>query len=185
MVGVWQAWRERQQLRAAAERYAAAAWTEPSESDVAWLSAVATGGDDDRARWELRYCRRSLAVLVAERDALDDRTGAAVSHAMLQRVHADRTVPPERVAIAERQFGTRLARFREAIRDRSAGPLGGRLAQALLVVAGGGSSAVDPTATGLVEGYWAAARAELRDCFGAAQLPEGARPSEAAGGTRR
>ena len=115
-------------------------------------------------------------------------TGAAVSHAMLQRVHADRTVPPERVAIAERQFSTRLSRFREAIRDRGAGPLAGRLAQTLLTVAGGVPGApaapADATATTLVEGYWAAAQAELRERFGAARLPEHVRPSEAAGGPR-
>lgn len=185
-MGFWQAWRERQLWKAAAERYADAAWGEPAGADVAWLARAATGGDEDHARWELRYCRRALAVLVAERDALDDRTGAAVSRAMLQRVHGDRTVPAERVAIAERQFSTRLSRFREAIRDRAAGPLAGRLAQTLLAVAGAKpGAAADPAATALVERYWAAAQAELRERFGAARLPEHVRPSEAVGGARR
>ena len=64
-----------EQRRRAALAYVADASSEPDESDVAWLTAAAGDGDTDRARWELRYARRAFALLVAERDALDDRTG--------------------------------------------------------------------------------------------------------------
>ena len=182
----WQAWRERRALREAADAYARAAWAEPADADVRWLAALATGGDEDHARWELRYCRRVLALLTAERDALDDSTGAAVAHALVDRLHRDRTVAAERVPMAERQFNARLTRYREAQRERGTGTPGERLASVLLAVAGGGQAgAVDSRAVTLVESYAAAARERLRATFGVAQLPEHVRPSEAAVGDRR
>ena len=178
----WQAWRERRALRSGAEAYARAAWAEPEDADVRWLAGHATGGDEDHARWELRYCRRALALLAAERDALDDRTGAEVSHAMLARLHGDRSVDPERLPIAERQFNARLGRYREALRER--GPrLPERFAAALLTAASGGTvpGPADPRLLAVVEGYWAQAQHQLQECFGTARLPEHVRPSEAVG----
>ena len=183
----WEAWRDRRALRGAAETYTRAAWSEPDDADVRWLADLATGGDEDHARWELRYCRRALALVTAEREALDDRTVSAVAHALVERLHRDRSVAAERVPMAERQFNLRLTRYRDALRERGAGGPSERLASALLAVAGGGHpvATVDPRATALVESFVAAAREQLRTCFGVAQLPEHVRPSEAALGTRR
>ena len=50
---------DRALLRRSAE-YAAVLMAEPSPADVEWLSRVATRGDVDHARWELRYARRAL-----------------------------------------------------------------------------------------------------------------------------
>ena len=179
----WQAWRERRALRSGAEAFAASAWAEPDDADVRWVAEHVTAGDEDHARWELRYCRRALAVLAAERDALDDRTGAEVSHAMLDRLHGDRSVAPERLTIAERQFNARLGRYREALRER-----GPRLAErfgAVLAATAAGSTgsaegaAPDPRLVGIADAYWRQAQHELKACFGTARLPEHVRPSEA------
>ena len=45
--------------------FASVLMDEPAASEVEWLSQVATRGDTDHARWELRYLRRSVGVLVA------------------------------------------------------------------------------------------------------------------------
>ncbi len=52
---------------------------EPASGDVEWLAQVGTRGDVDHARWELRYLRRSVGILVAQRGALDDRTAAEIA----------------------------------------------------------------------------------------------------------
>jgi hypothetical protein len=180
-VSFWQAWRERRALRSGAEAFAASAWLEPDDADVRWLAERATAGDEDHARWELRYCRRALALLAAERDALDDRTGAEVSHAMLDRLHADRGIAPERLPMAERQFNARLGRYREALRER--GPrLAERFAGVLAATAAGAAARPgppDPRLVDIADAYWARAQRELKACFGTAQLPEHVRPSEA------
>src|SRR4029078_8048069 len=62
--------------------YASVLMAEPASSDVEWLSSVATRGDVDHARWELRYLRRSIGILVAQRDALDARTPSEVLRAL-------------------------------------------------------------------------------------------------------
>lgn len=182
----WDAWRERRALRDAAELYANAAWAEPEDADVRWLAEAATGGDEDHARWELRYCRRAVALLVAEREALDDRTAAAVAHALVERLHRDRTVAVERVPMAERQFNVRLTRYRDALRERGGGTAAERVAAALLAVSRGGRPVdrVEARAAELVGGYTEAARERLSACFGVAQLPEHVRPSEAMLGDR-
>ena len=81
---LWQEWLADRALRARADRYARTLAAEPAEDDARWLADVATHGDVDHARWELRYARRSLGLLSAERDALDDRTPSAVARAVLE-----------------------------------------------------------------------------------------------------
>ena len=56
----------------------------------------------------------SFALLVAERDALDDRTGSLVAREMRQALQMDRSVAAGMVAVAERQFNQRLISFRTA-----------------------------------------------------------------------
>jgi hypothetical protein len=187
VVGFWHDWRERRRLRGQADAYARAAWAEPAEADVRWLAQQATGGDEDHARWELRYCRRALALIVAERDALDDRSASAVSHALIELFERDRGVAAERVAVAQRQFNTRLGRYREALRERGGGSHAERLAAALLAVAAGRPSAGAPDArvVQVVDGYLTDAQARLREGFGAAELPEHVRPSEVPARARR
>ena len=44
----------------------------------------ATRGDVDHARWELRYARRALGLIAAQRDALDDRTASVVARELAE-----------------------------------------------------------------------------------------------------
>ena len=69
LLGDWQADRERRRRAAAFVR---TLHQEPDPSDVAWLARFITAGDSDHAAWELRYARRALGFLVAQRDAPDD-----------------------------------------------------------------------------------------------------------------
>ena len=82
---------DRALLRRSSE-YAAVLMAEPSGDDVEWLSRVATRGDVDHARWELRYLRRAMGILIAQRDALDDRTPSEVLRALLHRMQKDPNV---------------------------------------------------------------------------------------------
>src|SRR5919199_2437945 len=96
-------WRAERDLRRRSAAYVATLLQEPSEADAAWLAQVATRGDLDHARWELRYARRAVGLLVAERDALDDRTGSAVAHALTAALHADPNIARDMLDVAERQ----------------------------------------------------------------------------------
>lgn len=173
---------DRALLRRSAE-YAAALMREPSAEDVAWLAADATRGDTDHAQWELRYLRRALGILVAQRDALDDRTPSEALRALLHRMHKDRNVDGELVDLAERQFNARLSAYRDAFTSRGLVPAPVRVAQNLLAFSGGPIRTDDPAVqrgARLVVEYLAACNEALRESFGAAQLPDDVAPSKIA-----
>jgi hypothetical protein len=153
---------------------------EPSGDDVEWLSREATRGDTDHARWELRYVRRSVGILVAQRDALDDRTPSEVLRALLHRMHKDPNVDDALRDLAERQFNARLSAYRDAFTLRGHGSPALRVAQNLLAFAGGPIRGDDPVVlrgAELVADYLASANEALRDSFGAAALPDDVVPS--------
>jgi hypothetical protein len=172
-----------EQRRRAAQAYIAEASVEPDEEDVRWLANVVGDGDDDRARWELRYARRAAALLVAERDALDDRTGSLVSREMRQALQMDRNVAAGMVAVAERQLGQRLTTFRSVYADRSPGESPDvRVARALLDRLGVRDVAVNVSrAAALIRKYHDGAQEALRRAFGVASVPEDQPPSVWAG----
>jgi hypothetical protein len=150
------------------------------EPDVLWLASVSTAGDHDRARWELRYARRSLALLVAERDALDDRTASDVAREMRQALQLDRSVAAGMVRVAERQLNERLAAYRTALTMRSAGePLESRVSR-VLIGAGPRKELGADLARGaeIVRTYLTASRDALRRAFGVASVPEDRAPSD-------
>jgi hypothetical protein len=160
--------------------FAEALMAEPAPANVEWLSASATRGDVDHARWELRYVRRALGVLVAQRDALDDRTPSAVLRALLARMERDRNVDEELRELAERQFNARLSAYRDAFLSRGHGTPALRVAQNLLAFAGGPIRSDDPVVqhgATLVQEYLHWANAQLRTTFGEADLPEDVVPS--------
>src|SRR5215472_3568887 len=111
----WQAERAR---RANATAYIATLLAEPSAADVRWLTEGAAAGDEDHARWELRYARCAAGLLTARRDALDDRTASLVSAALERAWRRDRRVAPDRREVAARQFNTRLAAYTDAVADK-------------------------------------------------------------------
>jgi hypothetical protein len=168
-----------EQRRRAVQSYVLDASSEPDDADVQWLVSVVGDGDADRARWELRYARRAFALLVAERDALDDRTGSLVSREMRQALHMDRSVAAGMVAVAERQLNQRLTYFRTAFADRSAGEaVDVRVARVFLDRLGVRdiSGNVGWAAT-IVRRYFDASQDALRAAFGVASVPEDQPPS--------
>lgn len=174
-------WRALRDVRVRAAAYAAALTAEPDPELAKWLAATATDGDLDHARWELRYARRALGLIVAERDALDDRTASLVAAALSDAFRRDPAIASDRVSLAERQFNQRLAAYREALREREAGRSSlERVARTLLRFAGGERDWPPEAERRIAEAaadFLARANAELRRAFGTAVLPEDVRPS--------
>ena len=162
-------------------QYAAALMHEPAVDDIAWLSDAATRGDGDHARWELRYLRRAVGLLVAQRDSLDDRTPSEALRALLHRMEKDPHVDADLRELAERQFNARLSAYRDAFTSRGLGTPALRVAQNMLAFAGGPIRANDPVVVRgaeLVSEYLATANAALRESYGTAELPEDVAPSQ-------
>jgi hypothetical protein len=173
---------DRALLRKSAE-FAAVLMAEPSTAEVVWLSSVATRGDIDHARWELRYLRRSVGILVAQRDALDDRTPSEVLRALLHRMQKDPNVDPSLRELAERQFNARLGAYRDAFTSRGHGTPALRLAQNMLAFAGGPIRGDDPVVrrgAEIVAETIGMANEALRGTFGVVELPEDVSPSRLA-----
>ena len=177
-------WRAARQLQRKAEQFVQQVIAEPDPGDVSWLATAATKGDEDHARWELRYARRALALLVAQRDALDDRTGSLVAGALADAFERDDRIGTDRRDLAERQFNARLSAYRDALAARGA-DVSNRLGQTLLAFSGGSFRDVDDNvkrAGALLDRYAKDANESLRTVFGTAALPEHMPPSALAGG---
>ena len=178
--GFFAAWRDQRRLRRSAALYVQSLLDEPDDGDVRWLSEVATRGDVDRARWELRYARRASGLLSAERDALDDRTASAVARELTEGWSRDRNIAAAMRETAQQQFNVRLRALGQALTARSSPePSGTRLGKALLSAAGlttpsGGDV---ERAGGIVVQYLEQANAALQREFGTATLPENVPPS--------
>ncbi|MDB4900503.1 MAG: hypothetical protein JWN53_2311 [Gemmatimonadetes bacterium] len=163
--------------------YAEALMAEPAATELEWLSTNATRGDADHARWELRYLRRALGILVAQRDALDDRTPSEALRALASRMQKDPNVDRALRELAERQFNARLSAYRDAFTSRGEGTPALRVAQNLLAFAGGPIRGNDPVVqrgAELVGEYLASSNEALRRTFGLAELPEDVPPSQIA-----
>ncbi len=178
------AWRALRERRRRAAAFLESVRTEPTDADVEWLAVSAANGDLDHARWELRYARLALAVLVAQRDALDDQTGSDVSAALSESLESDERIDPAMRILAERQINDRLSAYREALIARG-GKVGSgeRLGRVLLAFASDGARSAGtplPRAVELLAGWMTEANDALRTIYGAAQLPEHIPPSEAA-----
>lgn len=182
-------WRSVRERRRRAEQYVAVLQQEPAEADVLWLAEVATRGDLDHARWELRYARLALGVLAAQRDALDDRTGSDVVAVLAEAMQTDRRVDPDLLPLAERQLNDRLSGYREALVTRGgAVGSGEKLGRVLLAFASDGARSAGaplPHAVELLARYADEANAALRGTYGTATLPEDVAPSVAAAQSRR
>ena len=183
----WQEWQAQRLLRRRASNYVRALQREPSDADIAWLAANGTAGDEDHARWELRYARRALGLLAAERDALDDRTASVVARELTTSLQRDPNVAAAMLRVVERQLNARLRVYREALGTRDAGrTVRARLGQTLMSFAagerkGGASEAQVAHAGEVLARYLAESNEGLRREFGAAELPEDVPPSAAAG----
>lgn len=154
---------------------------DPDSADVAWLADAAANGDADHARWELRYARAALGLLVAQRDALDDRTAAEIARSYTDTLAANPQIAADRRELAERQFNDRLLAYREALAVRG-GPISApdAVGRCLLAFASDGARTAGAPlnyAIELLERYADEAAAALRAAYGEAKLPEDVPPS--------
>lgn len=183
-MALFQRWRTERQLQRKAAQFVAELVKEPAPEDVTWLAGIATRGDEDHARWELRYARRAIGLLVAQRDALDDRTASLVARAVSEAFERDERIDRARRDLAERQFNQRLSAYRDALGARVPDS-GVRLGQTLLAFSGGSFRDVDGSvrrAGDVLGGYVKEANGALQTVFGTAVLPENVPPSALAGG---
>ena len=167
----------------AAERVVVALQAEPSAADVEWLGALMLRRDDDHARWEWRYARLALGVLVAERDALNDRIAQEVSQAVSAAFARDPNVAADRLDVALGQFQARLAAYRAAMAKKDGREaLPARLAREILTFAGaitGDHAGAIARAGGILATMMVEAADALRTAYGTASLPEDVAPSQA------
>lgn len=181
--GLFKAWSA--PARRAAEQVIGALHAEPEATDVEWLASLMLRRDEDHAAWELRYARRALGLLVAERDALNDRTAQEVSAALLASFSRDPHIAADRLEMALAQFQARLAAYRAAMAKRDGQePVAARLSRELLTFAGaitGDHQGAISRAGSLLSGYGTQAADVLRAAYGTAQLPDDVAPSQALG----
>lgn len=180
IASVYRRWRDEHALERRSTSVARAALAEPDESDVRWLAERGSHGDEDHARWEWRYARRAFAIIVAQRDALDDRTGSAVAAAVGAALARDPLIDAAKRRVAARQFNDRLAGYADILRDRDPStPTSERLARALFAFAG----TPDPSPADILRGATALSsmltdtHATLALHFGSANLPPDVAPS--------
>jgi hypothetical protein len=176
----WREWVAARDRRGRAAAYVAVLCADPSPEDVAWLAANATHGDADHARWELRYARRALGLIVAQRDALDDRTASLVAKALADALSRDPGVAPDKRHMAEQQLSARLRAYSEAIANRGGDGTASHLGSTLLGFAGRRDSHPAPVVSGaaaILSRYMGETNAALREAFGAAALPDDVAPS--------
>ena len=171
MLAEWRAARDRRRRSAS---YLEALLHAPDPADVEWLAGLARGGDI--ARRELVFARRAVGLIVAERDALDDRTASDVAHQLSAVVAREAREDPE----TAREWGDRWRAYTAAlaVRGEAEAPAA-RLARVLLA----GAGVADPSpetllrASGFIVATRTRANEALRAVFGAASLPEDVRPS--------
>src|SRR5881394_3983782 len=108
-------WRAERELARKAAAYVAAIFRDPDPADVEWLAASATRGDADHATWELRYARRAMGLIAAQRDALDDRTASIVARELAEALGRDQNIASKMAETAEHQFNARLSAYRDGL----------------------------------------------------------------------
>lgn len=179
--GWWSEWKARRALHRRAAAFLRSLQVEPNDLDVKWLADRGTRGDQDHARWELRYARRALGLLAAQRDALDDRTASAVARELGVALARDPAIDSAKRPIAQKQLNSRLRAYGEVLTSRNATEATGtRLGRALFSFTPGSqpSPADFGRAGEILAGYLEEANGALRKEFGVAALPEHVPPSE-------
>ena len=187
-MGFWRRWRAERELRGKAAAFTRVLLAEPGPDEVRWLAEHSTGGDLDHARWELRYARRALGLLTAERDALDDRTGSLVARELAEAFGRDPLIAQGKREVAERQFNARLRAYGDVLATRDREGTRSRLGRALLAFGGRARTGDDAPlvhAGDILAADLESANESLRRLFGTASLPEHVAPSEIAPGARR
>jgi hypothetical protein len=169
-LGLLAAWRRERERRRLAERFVERAGTERVDpSDVAWLELH--GATATTARRELQLLQRAVTQLVAERDALDDRTAADVAHVLAARAIGAGSELSQ--AWPERW---RAYSGAASLRGQPDAPAV-RLARVFLLSCDVAPDLALPEATRRLQDFRTRANAALRETFGEVSLPEDVRPS--------
>ena len=175
-MSIFSGWKVGRDRRKRATVYLSAITPDIAHADSHWLIAMAPLASQALVIRELQFARRALALIVAERDALDDRTASDVAHQLASVVNLE----ARRDADAGRAWSERWRAYTGALalRGSSEAPAA-RLARVLLAATGLNAPTTDQLvrATQYVLAVRASANEALRTAFGAASLPEDVRPS--------
>lgn len=173
-MGLWAKWRAQRERSRRASTYLGQLLRSPEQADITWLASL--GVPEAVAVRELTFGKRAIGLIVAERDALDDRTASDVAHQLAPVISREARA----TASIDREWGERWRAYTAAlaVRGNVESPAT-RLARVLL----GGGGIGEPTAEQLVRATQfvndtrGAANVALRDVFGVASLPDDIRPS--------
>ncbi len=172
-MGFYADWRNARRRRRRAAEYLERVLQDSGPDSALWVSSI---GGGERAASELLYLRRALALIVAERDALDDRTASDVAHCLapvIAREAQDNAETSRRWVDRWREYTAALA-----VRGSAESP-SARLARVLLRETGIETTNADAlaTTTAMVQSARVQANEALRAAFGVASLPDDVRPS--------
>jgi hypothetical protein len=173
-MGMWSEWRAARERNRRASIYLGRLLRHPAGTEVAWLQA--SGASKEDAARELTFAMWAIGLIVAERDALDDRTAADVAHQLAPVISREARSTDHLGRLWAERWRAYTAAL--AVRGQVEVPAT-RLARVLL----GGAGVVEPNAeqvqraTQFVMDTRGAANVALREVFGVAALPEDIRPS--------
>ena len=173
-MGMWAEWRAKRQRSRRASAYLGQLLGTPDLVDITWLGAA--GVSEPLAVRELTFAKRAIGLIVAERDALDDRTASDVAHQLAPVISREARVTVD----LGREWGKRWRAYTAAlaVRGNVESPAA-RLARVLL--SGAGIAEPSPEqllrATQCMNEMRGAANLALREVFGVASLPDDIRPS--------
>ncbi|MEO7998563.1 MAG: hypothetical protein ABI852_14025 [Gemmatimonadaceae bacterium] len=169
-------WRVARDRRKRAAVYLGAITQHVAPSDIEWLTKLVDGRNGELAARELQFARRAIGLIVAERDALDDRTASDVAHQLATVISSE----ARQNAVAGRAWSERWRAYTSALAARgSTESPAARLARVMLT----GSGVAQPSAEELVRATQyiltvrTGANEALRTAYGSASLPEDIRPS--------
>lgn len=173
-MALWSGWQLSRERHRRASRYLEVLTHAPDQASLRWL--IGHAPTPETALQELDLARRAIALMVAEHDALDDRTVADVTH----ELNAILAAQGDDGAVSNRLWTERLQAYTAAMARRGTGDLPrARVARVLLAAC----SLPDPSPEVLEQGaelvayYRQASNDALRAAFGDARLPENIRPS--------
>lgn len=176
-------WRVGRERRKRAAVYLAAITQPVAPADVEWLKRLVEGQSEPLAVRELQFARRALGLIVAERDALDDRTASDVAHQLAGIIGQEARLDQ----VAGRAWSERWRAYTGALAARGSHESpAARMARVMLAGAGVGA----PVSEQLIRGtqYILAVRASANEAlltaYGAVSLPEDIRPSAVGLNTR-
>lgn len=173
-MGLWSDWRVGRERHRRALRYLAQL-TQPVDQQLL-KRFVGVGISSDMAGRELAFAWRAIGLIVADRDALDDRTASDIAHILAPVI----AVESRRDEGLGREWNARWRAYTAALAARGtpdSPPV--RLAKVLL----DGAGTTEPSgeqlqvSTEIIQQMRVTLNEALRSAFGAASLPENVKPS--------